>query len=360
MDENKETKNKLININIIDVLKVLKKDKKQLLIWSGVAAVLGAVVAFTTPKVYESTVMLAPEESGAGFSGSISSLASMVGMNMKIGQTGDALYPEIYPDLVSSTDFIVGLFPIQVVTKKQDVKCDYYQYLTKHNKMALIDYPFDGLVKLLGLFMAQDTVSKTKGKDSIKTPLWLTKKQKDVADAIKFNVSCSVDKKTNVITIKVKDQDPLVAALMADSVKSHLQVVITDYRTKKARTDVDYMQKLFDEARRQYDKARQSYAAYADANQEVMLQSYKMKEEDLENDMQLKYNIYTQVVEQMQLAKAKVQEKTPAFTVVQSANVPVKPCSKSRLSTIFMWLIFGFFMRSVILMWKNKSLFINI
>lgn len=360
MDENKETKNKLININIIDVLKVLKKDKKQLLIWSGVAAVLGAVVAFTTPKVYESTVMLAPEESGAGFSGSISSLASMVGMNMKIGQTGDALYPEIYPDLVSSTDFIVGLFPIQVVTKKQDVKCDYYQYLTKHNKMALIDYPFDGLVKLLGLFMAQDTVSKTKGKDSIKTPLWLTKKQKDVADAIKFNVSCSVDKKTNVITIKVKDQDPLVAALMADSVKSHLQVVITDYRTKKARTDVDYMQKLFDEARRQYDKARQSYAAYADANQEVMLQSYKMKEEDLENDMQLKYNIYTQVVEQMQLAKAKVQEKTPAFTVVQSANVPVKPCSKSRLSTIFMWLIFGFFVRSVILMWKNKSLFINI
>lgn len=360
MDENKETKNKLININIIDVLKVLKKDKKQLLIWSGVAAVLGAVVAFTTPKVYESTVMLAPEESGAGFSGSISSLASMVGMNMKIGQTGDALYPEIYPDLVSSTDFIVGLFPIQVVTKKQDVKCDYYQYLTKHNKMALIDYPFDGLVKLLGLFMAQDTVSKTKGKDSIKTPLWLTKKQKDVADAIKFNVSCSVDKKTNVITIKVKDQDPLVAALMADSVKSHLQVVITDYRTKKARTDVDYMQKLFDEARRQYDKARQSYAAYADANQEVMLQSYKMKEEDLENDMQLKYNIYTQVVEQMQLAKAKVQEKTPAFTVVQSANVPVKPCSKSRLSTIFMWMIFGFFVRSVILMWKNKSLFINI
>lgn len=360
MDENKETKNKLININIIDVLKVLKKDKKQLLIWSGVAAVLGAVVAFTTPKVYESTVMLAPEESGAGFSGSISSLASMVGMNMKIGQTGDALYPEIYPDLVSSTDFIVDLFPIQVVTKKRDVKCDYYQYLTKHNKMALIDYPFDGLVKLLGLFMAQDTVSNTKGKDSFKTPLWLTKKQKDVADAIKFNVSCSVDKKTNVITIKVKDQDPLVAALMADSVKSHLQVVITDYRTKKARIDVDYMQKLFDEARRQYDKARQSYAAYADANQEVMLQSYKMKEEDLENDMQLKYNIYTQVVEQMQLAKAKVQEKTPAFTVVQSANVPVKPCSKSRLSTIFMWLIFGFFVRSVILMWKNKSLFINI
>ena len=40
--------------------------------------------------------------------------------------------------------------------------------------------------------------------------------------------------------------------------------------------------------------------------------------------MQLKYNAYTQVYEQLQLSRAKVQERTPAFTIVQSASVPVK------------------------------------
>ena len=113
-----EKKEKIININASAVIKMLLADKRKVCIYSCVAGVIGLLIAFTTPKVYKSTVMLAPEESGGGFSGSISSLAAMVGMNMKIGQTGDALYPEIYPDLMQSTKFIVGLFPIKVTTQK--------------------------------------------------------------------------------------------------------------------------------------------------------------------------------------------------------------------------------------------------
>ena len=120
------------------------------------------------------------------------------------------------------------------------------------------------------------------------------------------------------------------------------------------------MQKLFGEARAQYDKARQVYAAYADANQEVALQSYKLKEEDLENDMQLKYNIYQQVVEQLQLAKAKVQERTPAFTVVQGASVPLRHSSRSKLATMVMWMFFGFALRMGILAWRNRGKFVSL
>lgn len=138
MDEGKK---KLISVNILDVITLLKKDKRKLIIYSCVAAAIGVVVALSTPKTYDSSVTLAPEESGAGFSGSISSLASMVGMNMRIGQTGDALYPEIYPDVMSSPDFLVSLFPIKVKTLKGDVSCDYYTYLTKHQKSAITDYP---------------------------------------------------------------------------------------------------------------------------------------------------------------------------------------------------------------------------
>lgn len=351
-----DKKRKIMNINILDVVGLLKRDKKAMAFYVGIAAVIGLVVAFTTPKTYDSTVVLAPEESGAGFSGSISSLASMVGMNMKIGQTGDAIYPEIYPDLVSSTDFVVGLFSVKVKTKKNDVSCDYYTYLTKHTKPALVDYPFIGLNELIKSLSSKDKRKSQVG--GVDTPLWLTEEEDAVAKAISRNVQCLVDKKTSVITIKVTDQDPLVAALMADSVKSHLQVAITDYRTKKARVDLDYMQKLFDEARRQYDKARQVYASYADANQDVLLQSFKMKEEDLENDMQLKYNIYQQVVEQLQLANAKVQERTPAFTVIQSATVPLKHSSRSKLATLVTWAFLGFMLRAGVLLWKNRKVFI--
>ena len=73
------------------------------------------------------------------------------------------------------------------------------------------------------------------------------------------------------------------------------------------------MEKLFDEARTEYDQARLRYTSYADSNTELILESYKAKQEDLENTMQLRYNIYSQMAQRLELAKAKVQEETPAF-----------------------------------------------
>lgn len=351
--------NKKIIVNITDALHIIRADKRQMAIWLAVAAVLGIVVALTTPKTYQSTVMLAPEESGAGFSGSISSLASMVGMNMKLGQTGDALYPEIYPDLVSSIDFTIGLFPVQVATKDGSVHTDYYTYLTRHERTALTDYPRNALAAVMRAMRPKEPTPAKGRNDAAAGPIWLTRDQAEVAKAVTSLINCAVDKKTNVITLTAQAQDPLVAATMADSVRQHLQVAITDYRTKKARTDLLYMQQLFAAAKADYDKSRQAYAAYADANQDVNLQAYKLKEEDMENDMQLKYNIYQQVVEQLQLAKAKVQERTPAFTVMQSAAVPTKPNSRGRAATVLIWIALGFVARTAVLAWKNRQMFLQ-
>ena len=323
-----EKKEKIIDINAIEVIKLLIADKKKICIYSCVAGVIGVLLAFGTPKVYKSTVMLAPEESGGGFSGSISSLASMIGMNTKIGQTGDALYPEIYPDLMGSTRFLVGLFPIKVTTQKSH---ETYTYPKEKKK-------------------------ETKSVD----PFRLTKKQTAIVNSMKKRIICDVDKKTMVITIDVVDQDPLIAATMADSIQQHLQYAITDYRTKKARVDLEYMNQLFEEANQQYKKARLKYASFSDANSKVSLQSVQSQLDELENEMQLKYNIYQQVVEQQQLAKAKLQERTPAFTIVQNATVPVKHSSRPKIVTLIIWMFLGFMLRGTMLLWRNREKFINI
>ena len=64
---------------------------------------------------------------------------------------------------------------------------------------------------------------------------------------------------------------------------------------------------------------------------DMVLESYRAKQTDLENDMQLKYNTYTTLMAQYQMAKAKVQERTPAFTLVQGAAVPIKPAGPKRM-----------------------------
>lgn len=351
-----EKKDKIININVVEVIRLLLADKKKICIYSCIAGVIGVLLAFGTPKIYKSTVILAPEESGSSFSGSISSLAAMVGMNMKIGQTGDALYPEIYPDLMGSTGFIVGLFPVTVTKSKTHETYSYMEYIKEHQRLAITDYPKALITTIIEKLSADDK----QGSNHQVDPRHLTKEEDKIAKNIKGNIECSVDKKTNIITIVVTDQDPEIAATVADTVQMHLQQAITDYRTKKARIDLEYMQALFNEAKQQYTKARQIYASYCDANSKIVLQSVQSKIDDLENEMQLKYNIYQQVVEQLQLAKAKVQERTPAFTIVQEATVPIKHSSRPKIVTLIIWMFLGFIIRTGMLFWKNREQFVNI
>lgn len=152
----------------------------------------------------------------------------------------------------------------------------------------------------------------------------------------------------------------MVSAIMADTILNRLQEYITMYRTKKARVDLDYFQKLYNEAKVQYTKSRQTYAAYSDANNELTLQSFKLKVEDLENEMQLKYNVYTQIAQQLQMAKAKVQESTPAFTTIQQATVPMLATSTPRSVIVLLCIFFGIAIYGLWLvffkdMWQKKK-----
>ncbi len=351
-----EKQKRKIAVDFFQLLGILKKERKRIGITCLVAAVIGVALAFCVPRIYKSSVMLAPEESGNNLLSNFSSLASMVGMDMKMNNSSDAIYPEIYPDLMQSTDFIVGLFNVNVISKDGKINTTYFDYMDKHHKIPFWEYPKTITTKIIRSFDKKDP----KADESKPDPFRLTKKQYDIVKGINGDIKCSVDKKTNVITITVTAQDPLISATLADSVKERLQVFITNYRTNKARNDLAYMEKLYEEAKDQYIKAQQVYSSYSDANQDLMLESYKSKQEYLENDMQLKYNIYTQVTQQLQLARAKVQERTPAFTEVQSASVPLKHSNTPKLLIMLLFAFFGFIIHAFWLTYKNKSIIFSI
>ena len=118
-------------------------------------------------------------------------------------------------------------------------------------------------------------------------------------------------------------QDPLVSAVLADTVITRLQEFITDYRTNKARQDLAYAQKLNDEAKQTYYEAQQRYAEYLDRNQGVILHSVQTTRDRLENEASLAFNLYNQTSMRVQMAQAKVQETTPVFAIVSPATVPI-------------------------------------
>ena len=142
---------------------------------------------------------------------------------------------------------------------------------------------------------------------------------------------------------------------MADSVRENLQTYITNYRTNKARTDYEYYKKLTLEAKNEYEKARRRYSSMSDASTNVSLRSVELKLEDMENDMQLKFNAYSSMNSQLQAAKAKIQERTPAFTMLKGASVPIKPAGPKRLFFVAIIVILAFIGTSFWIIRKNIS-----
>lgn len=321
-------------IDLTEVWKLLKTKKKVFFIVLPIVFVLSCLYIFPQPRYYRCSVKLAPEITGENAAGGLSSLASQFGVNLG-GASQDAIYPLLYPDVVSSNEFVIGLLGINVKSVDGLVNTDYYNYMSKLQKKNPITAPVKKMMRSVTKLFASKDQPGPPNKGAGMSAFRMSKKDSELLDQIKSNISCDVDKKTEVITIKVEDQDPLVCATMADSVRNHLQTFITKYRTNKARVDVEHYEKLAKQSKREYEYCVREYSAYCDANQDVMLQSFISKRDELENEMQLKFNAYSAMRTQLEAMRAKLQEKTPAFTTIESATVPVKPAGPKRIIFIF-------------------------
>ena len=351
-------------------LSALVKHKRTILRVTVVVFVLSCLILLSIPKYYKCQVMLAPEVSTSRSTSTLSTLARSFGMRLgnSLGNASEALYPTLYPELMNSNDFKTSLFgrpgksgkneAFDLYSMKQAIEEEfildvlvnymeyktYYEYLLNDQRQPWWSAAIEGVTGAISdLFSKEDTTGVSDKVDLFR----LTKDQTSIAKLISKKIVCDVDKKTMVITIEVTDQDPEVCAIMADTAKARLQEFITAYRTNKSRVDLEYNKKLCAEAKRRYEHARDVYADFADANQDVLLQSVRNKLNDLENEMQLQYNAYTTYVAQMQNAEAKVQEDTPAFTTLQSATVPLNPAGPKKKKILLVLLLLAFFGSSV-------------
>ena len=250
-------------------------------------------------------------------------------------QNGDAIYPTLYPDLMEDNAFVARMFKVHVISADGEIDTDYYTYLRKHQKMPWWSKTTNWISKKLSFKKKKNTAYGESQFD----PYCLSEDDNNIVNAIRGNISISFNEKTSTISISTKAQDPLICKTLADSMQTYLQEYITEYRTKKSRIDADHYLQLCHESFLEYDKARRVYAAYADANSNAIRQDVVTRISDLENDMQQKYNRYTAFETQYQLANSKVLERTPAFTTIKGASVPIRHSGPKRMIFVALMLI---------------------
>lgn len=330
-----------IEIDLIGILRKIIGIRKTIYKAAGIGLVVGIIVAISIPKQYTVGVTLSPEMGGSKGGGLSGLAASFLGSGVSMNEGTDALNASLSADIVSSTPFLLELSTMKIPALEGETMT-LSVYLDEESSpwwSYVIGLPGMVIGGVKSLFTEEESESVPSDKANLGT-IELSKKESEKIEALKKKILASVDKKTSMTTVSVTLQNPKVAAVVADSVVRKLQEYIIDYRTTKAKEDCLYLERLFKERQQEYYDAQKKYADYMDSHDNIILQSVRAEQERLQNDMSLAYQVYSQVANQLQVARAKVQEEKPVFAVLEPAVIPLYPSGTSRkiyvLASIFL------------------------
>jgi hypothetical protein len=327
-------------IDILELIGKLWKNRLPIIKWCCLGAVVGLIIGFSLPKEYTTSVVLAPESEQKMGSG-VSSIASMMGVSLD--NSVDAISVDMFPEVVKSTPFLFQLFDLQVTfeRKGETITTDLLDYMLEYQKSPwwtpIMQAPF----KALGWVMS---IGKEKEDEGAKPAVYdvnnLPKKERGVIKYFAENIMLTVDKKTGKTSASLTMQDPLVVAKVLNEVVENLKEYMTEYRTQKASQDVANLEVICNQRKADYYAAQQAYAEYSDANKSVILQSAQAERERLQQEMNLAYQVYSQVATQLEASRIKEQQAKPVFATIEPVTIPLKKSgpSKAKLLVIFTFL----------------------
>jgi len=317
----------VINIDLKKYIKIFFPHWKKIIIWGVIGGFVGIFIAFSKPKTYVSTTVFAPELTNRVNSGGLTSLASLAGLSANMMTVTDAMHTDVYPAIVTSPNFIVGLLNEQVEFYHKDtlVHTDLYDYYLNYTKSpwwsAIISFPFTviGFIK----DKINNEPEEMSGHSEI-NPIRLTREQAGIVAGIKKSISASIEKKSYIITINVKTQNKFVSSALANAITKHLEQFVKDYRTAKNKENVKYFEILERQTQEDYLNKQEKYALYLDSNQSIFSKKGLVEQQNLQNEMNLAYQIYNQTAQNLMNSKAKLQLHSPVLVIIQPGMVPLK------------------------------------
>ena len=321
-------------IDLMEIFAKLLLHWKQIVLTGIVFGVLGIISALTMTRYYKVTLTLAPEIQSRS-SSSLSTIAAMLGNGLQMSAGTDAMNITLFPEICQSTPFLAGLLDVPLtsyVSEEDQEEGVQPIHTTVYRHLAKEDREKSAFAKWL------EQRHPEKPYTGVEDPTELPRKQAKVVKQLGKNISAVVNNKTGVTTISVTMDDRLMAKQLGDTVCTRLQDFVSAYRTKKATADYEYYVMLAEEARQELVRAQAAYAASVDYDRSVILQSANSERDRLRGEVTLANQIYSQMAQQRELARAKIQEERPVYAVVQPAVLPQQPVN-SRAKRV---LIFGF------------------
>lgn len=309
-----------------------------------IAVLVGVVITLSLPAEYEARVFTLSEARVvyADARGVISTNRYSGGERIR-----DAVLPSLYRRVMASPTFLLPYSRTLVrLSDRPDSTLTLYEYVSHHWKRpwwtSVLNAPF----RLVGFVRSAFRGSRTVAPDSVggaDVPasvcrpgevVRLTRRDASVMARLRRCIDMEIDADKQSVTLIVRMQDPLVAAIAADSLLEHIQTYITDYRTGKERRQLAENEALLEQARREYHQAQDELARCQDANNDLVSTEARSHLVSLQVRLNQTLREYQRVESLVQAGRRRVATWRPVLTVIQAPEVPRRPASPSALRII--------------------------
>jgi uncharacterized protein involved in exopolysaccharide biosynthesis len=299
-----------------------------------IGGAIGVGYAFTQKATYTASLSFALEDEkqgGGGLSGALG-LASSLGIDIG-GSAGGAFSGANLIELMKSRNIVEKslLNPITGNGKTQS----FAQYFINFNEL---NKNWDSKPLLKGIVFAPeaDRSKFTLQQDSILGKIYEI--ISGANGAIGLLSVAQKDKKISIINIEVKSTDEFFSKAFTESIAQEVSSYYIEIKSKKARQNMEILQRQTDSIRAELNGAITGVAAAADntfgLNPAMMVRKTPGTRRQV--DVQANTAILTQLVTNLEMAKVSLRKETPLIQVIDRPILPLKKEKVGKLKSLIL------------------------
>ncbi|MDO4880694.1 MAG: Wzz/FepE/Etk N-terminal domain-containing protein [Capnocytophaga sp.] len=305
--------------------------------------VIGGVIAVFSPKEYTANSVVLPQSNSAGSLGSLGGLAAIAGVNINANNNADIL-PKLYPNIAQSIPFQKEMIKTLINVQGVDMPITYEEYYEKYPKTNILTNIKKYTIGLPGLIL--NSLKKSDKKETIvardSSAIYsISEKEKVLFDQLKGQLDINYSEKEGSVTLSFSMDEPLAAAQMLKRAETYLQDAVTEFKIQKAKQQLDFIQKRYDEAEKDFKEKQIRLASFQDSNRGLVSSLPQTRLSQLQTDFNLAFNIYSELAKQLENQKIKVKEDTPVFTIIEPVSIPLERTKPKRGMIVAIWSFLG-------------------
>jgi len=313
-----------------------------------IGGAIGVGYAFLSKPEYTASLSFAleDEKAGGGGLGGAIGLASSLGIDLGTS-AGGAFSGANLIELLKSRNIVEKalLNPIAVNGKTQSL-AQYFIYFNELNK----NWDEKPLLKGIEFVPDADRSKFTLQQDSILGNIYAS-----IAGANGLLSVAQKDKKISIINIEVKSTNELFSKAFTESIAQEVSSYYIEIKSKKARQNMEILQRQTDSIRAELNGAITGVAAAADntfgLNPAMMVRKTPGTRRQV--DVQANTAILTQLVTNLEMAKVSLRKETPLIQVIDRPILPLKKEKVGKLKSLLLGSFLAGFLTVLVLIFKK-------